>query len=222
MLVGWLWFPVSHAVELDDQTLRYSVSYITQDAGELEIIISREGNQFKTTAISHLSPLAMMFLNGLTAETWFTIDGDLLRLERGHLLAHESTEVATSFEIDRDSGSVKFVPEKDADPVKESDVFESTTFPLVLVTSDIQAIEGQHIREISPKRVRTYVYLAPEQETLEMDGVNYDTWKVTRHKLGDPTRTVTIWLDRNTQQIPVRIITTKDKKDTEIKLISRS
>lgn len=212
----------SHAVELDDQILRYSVTYLTQDAGELEIIINREGNQFKTTAISHLSPLAMMFLNGLTAETWFTIDGNMLLLEKGYLLAHESNEVATSFEIDRAGGHLKFDPEREADPVKANDLFESTNFPLVLVTSDISGIEGQRIRAISTKRVSSYVYLAPEKEALELDGVTYDTWKVTRHKLGDPNRTVTIWLDRNAQQIPVRILTVKDKKATDIRLLSRS
>jgi hypothetical protein len=212
----------ANAVELDEQTLRYNVTYITHDAGELEIVISRENNQIKTKAISHLSTLARMFLSGLTAETWFSIEGEKLQLERGHLLSHDNATIMTSFEIDRNRGNLKFVPEKDADAVKPTDIFESTSFPLVLVSSDISSIAGQQIREISPKRVRTYVYLAPEVETLELNGNTYDTWKVIRHKLGDPTRTVTIWLDRNAQQIPVRIVTVKDKKTTEITLISRS
>ena len=138
------------AVELEDQTLMYEVTYITQHAGELEIQIRRENNQVKTTAISHLSDLAKMFLSGLTAETWFSIEGDSLRLERGHILSHDHSSVKSSFEIDRGQASLVFVPSKPAEVVKSTDVFESTSFPLVLVSSDIPGIAGQQIREITP------------------------------------------------------------------------
>ena len=121
-----------------------------------------------------------------------------------------------------DKGLLIFVPEKDAGKVSPDDEFDSTTFPLVLVSSDIESIEGREIREISTKRVSTYVYKAPVQEKLEMGGTTYETWKVTRHKVGDPDRHVTIWLDRNDQQVPLRIVSVKNRKATEFILLSRS
>ena len=210
--------PLAQAINLENHTLRYSVEYGSQHAGELEIITERDHNSLKTTVISHLSTMAKMFLNGLTTETWFYIDGQQLRVEKGHNLAHDSASVKKSFLIDRQNNVVKY-HDGELIALQPEDEFEATTFPMVLVNSEIPDIAGKIIREISPKRDRWYVYLAPEQQSLDLDGKIYDTWKVTRHQQNDPSRTVTFWLDRNNQLIPLKIVTTRKGKDTTMKLI---
>ena len=211
---------MSQAVALKSQTLRYSIKYGKHNAGELEIVIERSQQQIKTTAISHLNILARMFITGLTVENWFDIEREKVHLKSGHTLSHGSKTVERSFVIDRKQGLIKLQPGEQVIPINIDEIFESPSFPITLITSDIESIQGQTVREISPKRIREYVYLAPEQHTLTLNGRRFETWKVTRQKLGEATRTVTLWLDKHNQQIPVKIITTKKNNDTVITLLS--
>ncbi len=215
LLLGWL---PAQAANLENQTLRYSVQYRTQNAGELEIIISGEGDRIKTTVTSHLSAIAKIFIDDLTEETWFSIHGDGVRVERGHTLSHDMQTVKRGYFIDRQNNRIQY-DDGESVAVESIAIFESAAFPLVLINSDIGAIEGQIIREISPKRVQRYIYLAPEQQTLPLHGKNHHTWKVTRHKSGDPSRTVTVWLDRKNRNTPLQIISTRKGKDTVMRLI---
>ncbi len=210
---------ISRAVDIKSQTLRYSIKYGKYNAGELEIVIERSQQQIKTTAISHLSIPARMFIADLTAENWFDIEREKAYLVSGHTLSRDRKTVERSFAIDRKQGLIKLQPGEQVIPINIKKIFESTAFPITLITSDIESIQGQTVLEISPKRIREYVYLAPEQQTLTLNGRRFETWKVTRQKLGDATRTVTLWLDKNNQQIPVKIITTKKNKDTVMTLL---
>ena len=78
MIFTALFAPVVSSYEIPDQTLVYEVTYTKHDAGDLEIRILREGDTVKTTAISHLSSTAKMFLSGLTVETLFRIQDNTL------------------------------------------------------------------------------------------------------------------------------------------------
>ncbi len=215
LLLTW---SISHGLELDSQTLRYSVKYANHNAGEIEIIIDRQDNQIKTTAISHLSALASMFLSGLTSETWFNVDGKNVRVVRGHDLDHKSGKIKRSFIIDQSQNQLLFDP-GESKIIDSSEVFEAASFPVILMGSKIRSLEGKIIREVSAKRDRPYVYLAPEKENLEMHGKTYDTWKVTRHQVGDTSRQVTLWLDRDNQNVPIKIVTTRKEKDTVMTLL---
>ncbi len=211
----------SHAVDLESRTLRYSVFYGSRDAGELEIIIERTDDTIKTTAISHLSDLARMFLPGQTIETWFRIEGEKVLLDRGHILDHKDETVSSEFTIDRDNGVIDYQPRDDV-PIEDGDHFESTSFPIVLMTSVVESIAGQTIRDTNPKKSRYYVYQPPAKEKLELNGKMYKTWKVTRNKRGDADRTVTFWLDRKDQKVPLKIISTKKGKSTVMTLLNPS
>lgn len=208
----------AYPLELYNKTLRYSVYYTTHNAGELEISVERDGDVVKSKAVSHLSTIAQMFLSGQTVETWFELDRERARVLRGQLLDHEEKEVTASFDINRKAGFVEFKDE-DAVPIEDGDVFESTSFPMVLITSDLSKISGTSVREVNPKRIRYYVYQDPVEETLELDGKNYDTWRVTRNKRGEEDRTVTFWLEKESQ-VPLKIISSKSGKDTVMTLIS--
>ncbi len=198
------------AFEIPDQSLVYEFTYNKHTLGQLEVLIERDDDSIRTTATSHLSPIAKLFQPELAEETLFSIDGDTIRVENGAILSPDSKTVSRRYVIDRDAGVIQFSSGEDL-PVEPGDRFESTSFPLVLLASDITALGGEHIREINAKRVRDYVYLPPERETIHVGGVEYNTWKVTRHRRGDARRTVTAWLDRDNHNIPVRITSRKRK-----------
>lgn len=213
---------VIQAVTLKSQTLRYSLKYGRYTAGELEIVIERGQQQIKTTAISHLSPIARMFIPDLTVENWFDIEAEKIYLQSGHILTRDNKTVKRSFVIDREQGLVKLQPSERIIAINVEQTFDSPAFPITLITSDIETIQGQTVWEISTKRIREYVYLAPEQQTLVLNGRRFETWKVTRQKLDDAKRTVTLWLDKNNQQIPVKIIATRKNKDAVMTLLPKA
>jgi hypothetical protein len=209
---------ISAATEIAERNLRYSVIYGKHDAGELEIVLEHDGDLIKTSAISHLSAIAKMFLSGQTVETWFKITDGTAQVEKGHILNHKDDDITSSFEIDRSAGQVRFKT-KDTIAIEKNDVFESTSFPVVLMASDIESIGGTTVREINPKKVRYYTYHDAVEESLELQGKSYDTWKITRFKQGHPDRTVTFWLDKSSKS-PLQIISSKKGKDTVMTLLN--
>ncbi len=210
----------SYAAEISSQTLRYSVKYTKHDAGELEVIIDKQGDVIKTSAISHLSTIAKMFLSGQTIETWFLLNGKSAEVTKGNILGHKSDTITSSFQIDKETGVIRY-KNRDDEPIVGGDYFESTSFPIVLMASDINTIEGTTIREVNPRKSRYYVYQKPVSDNVELKGKNYDTWKVVRNKRGDPNRTVTFWLDK-TSHVPLKIISSKKSKDTVMTLLNPS
>ena len=210
--------PISIAAEIADRNLRYSVMYGSHNAGELEIVLERNGDLIKTSAISHLSAIAKMFLSGQTIETWFKVADGVTKVQKGHILSHKDDGITNSFDIDRSTGQIRFKT-KDSIAIENNDVFESTSFPLVLMASNIGAISGTTVREINPKRIRYYTYREPVEEALELQGKSYDTWKITRFKRGHPDRTVTFWLDKK-NRFPLQIISSKKGTDTVMTLLN--
>ena len=214
-------YATDKVADLRSQTLFYAVTYQKLNAGRLEVVIQRDETQIKITAISHLSALARLFLTDLTTETWLNVESQKISLHRGRVLASDNKTVERSFVIEQERGSIKFEPQGKHVPINPADIFEPVSFPIILITSDIQTIAGQTVQESSPEGIREYIYLTPQQQTLELNGRKFDTWKVTRQKPNDPTRTVTIWLDKNNQQIPVKIISSRKGQDTVMTLLPK-
>ena len=222
VITGTLFAQLSEAYDfaLQSQTVRYAVDVAGHNAGELEVVIERDGNNIKTTSISHLSNFAKMFTSGQTVETWFTVDGEAVLVEKGQIVSHRSNKVINSFVIDRQAGKIQFTP-GEHQPASDTELFESTGFPIVLMsTPKMKHLHRVPIREINPKKVRWYEYHRVESEMLELDGRTYKTWKVTRNKRGEAGRTQTFWLDRNNYRVPVKIISVKKNKKTVMTLVS--
>jgi len=218
LLIGILVFIPAHAVQLPNQTLRYSVSYGNVNAGEFEVIIESENGQIKSTVISHLSNLAKLFLSGLTAVSWYDISDEQAILTNGQAIDHDSGEIIAEFHADYENKKLTY-NNGESTEIFANEVLDSTTFPLWLIFSDVSSIKDQLVREVNSRKVRRYQYLQPEEEILEYQGQKYHTWKVTRRKLDDTNRLVIVWLDKNNHNLPIKIISRKKDKDTTMLLI---
>ena len=221
-MAGAMYAQLSQAYDfaLQSQTVRYAVDVAGHDAGELEVVIERDGNSIKTTSISHLSTIAKMFVSGQTVETWFTINGETVQVEKGQIVSHRNNEVTHAFVIDRQAGEIQFTP-GESQPASDTELFESPSFPIVLMsTPKMKYVHRVPVREINPKKVRWYEYHRVESEMLELNGKTYKTWKITRNKRGEADRTQTFWLDRNNYRVPVKIVSVKNKKKTVMTLVS--
>ena len=206
------------SVEVPEATLRYLVEYTGKKAGEIEIAIERDGEGAKTTVVSHPTGIAAVLTSSETAETWFAVDDDDLVVVRGQRLNTKNRKLKGAFEIDYQAGVVT-LEDGETLAVKQGDLFESVSFPLILVTTRMHKVAGSSIREISTGRVRDYVYQPLEEIDLELGGKTYHTWKVTRARQDDPTRTATFWLDRDNHRLPVLIETVRKGNVTRMTLL---
>ncbi len=108
------------AVEINNQTLRYAVDYRGTDAGELEIQISRDGDQYAIKTVSHLSMVAQLFLQSYTIETTFSVENGVPTLVSGKEELNQSGDTVREFTVNQKAREVEY---KGADNVP----FDDTT-----------------------------------------------------------------------------------------------
>lgn len=201
-----------------EQTRFYAVEYEGNDAGELEVIIKRDGEGYLIRSISHLSVLAQLFLESHTVESRFEIINDGVRLVSGREVLTESGQVKREFNIDYDSNIVTFSA---GEPLKFSNGarIEADSFPLTLMTSNTATLAGETYLAVSPKRARQYIYQPPVEETVSVPAGEFVTTRIVGIRNDDPNRSVSFWLDNDNQKLPVKIINSKNGKETVITLI---
>ena len=219
-LVGMLllyWTTLSFAGIPGVQILRYSVTVGNTSVGELEVVIEHDDGQIKATVITHLEGLAKILLGEFTAEAWFHLDDGHAILDRG-LLRTGRGGTGSGFMVDYGNKTLK-LDSGNSYPIILGEMLDSTEFPVALITADIASVAGKIVWEVNARKARRYLYHAPKPEMLELNGRLYNTWKVTRNKLGDIHRTVTFWLDPGRQNIPLKIITIRKARETVLTLL---
>ena len=209
---------ITYSEAIKDQTHRYDVQYEGKDAGELEIIIKRDGGEYIVKSISHLSVLAQLFLKSYTIESRFEFNDKDLRLISGREILNESGKVNREFNIDYENNTVLF---SKGEPLvfPEKIRIDADSFPLALMVSDLNSLSNKSYLSISPKRARQYVYQPPSLETVSVPAGEFSTTKIVGVRVGDPNRTISIWLDQNNQQLPVKIVNSKGGRETILTLI---
>ncbi len=184
--------------------------------GELEVILERGNGQIKATVTTHLDGLAKLLLGEFTAETWFHLDGGHAILERG-LRRRGKGDTGSGFTVDYDNKTLK-LDSGERYPIAPGEILDSTEFPVALITADPAAVAGKIMWEVNARKARRYRYHTPKPEMLKLNDKVYNTWKVTRNKLGDTHRTVTFWLDADRQNIPLKIVTVRKDRKTILSL----
>lgn len=207
-----------HAASPAEQTLRYAVDFMGQPAGEIEVVIKREGDEYLVTSISHPSLLAQMFLESYTLESRFSFDGEQLQLKSGKEILSETGEVQREFNVNHDNKVLSFSAGEPLN-LPEGIRIEADSFPLLLMSSDLNTLAGQTYLSVSPKRARQYVYQEPEQESLSVPAGEFSTIKIVGVRSDSPDRKVNVWLNTGDDQIPVKITTSKDGRETTMTLM---
>ena len=209
---------IAHSEASMDQTHVYDVEYEGKDAGKLEVRIKRDGSEYIVRSISHLSVLAQLVLKSYTIESRFAIQKDGLRLISGREILNESGEVNREFSVNYDKNTIFF---SKGEPLvfPENIRIDADSFPLALMTSDLNSLVGESYLSISPKRARQYVYQPPTKETVSVPAGEFSTTKIVGAREDDPNRTISIWLDQNRQQLPVKIVNSKGGRETVLVLV---
>lgn len=217
ILLGLGTLNVSAAVSLEPQTLRYSVTYNNQNAGELEVIISRDHSGYQITAISHLSMLAKMFLESTTVTSRFEAFNDTFRLVSGKEIADDTNEVRRGFTVDHTSSKINFTK---SDPLSFDPAvrMDADAFPLLLVLENGQVDTGNQLLSVSPKRGRLYEYNNGVEESVSVPAGDFQTSLIIASRKDDSGKSIRYWLRRN-DRIPVKITTGKPGNETTLELL---
>jgi len=198
-------------VSIADQDLIYNVSYANKNVGKLEISIRNENNGYRLTSITKPTKLAGLVLKEHTSETIFVWRDNELALQSAVEKLEGKKSYDRGFTFDFENNVIQLNEGKTSE-FKEGDQFESVTFPLLLMHRDVNSVEDMSVSEVSPKRLRSYTYDKPIQETIEVPAGEFESMKITRFRSDRPEDTVIVWLNQSDNPIPLKIAISKGGK----------
>lgn len=205
--------------QIATQRLVYNVDYAGQNAGDLEIRINKNNNILEIDSISHLSSLARLFLDSYTVKTRFEINANEIFLLSGETRHETDNEIQHGFTIHHQAKTVDFYS-GDKIQFTHQDEFEADSFPLKLITSDLNSLQEKTVLAISGKRITPYTYTDIKTEEITINGKPFNTIRVTRTKVNDLERTVTFWLNLQNSNLPVKIESQNDGVKTVLTIKS--
>lgn len=209
-----LWLtPAVHGapVVIEDQTLSYAVSYGTIDAGEIEIIIRNEQDGYAVTSTGKPNALASLFVKTYVSDTLFVRRRGVIALDSGTERLVRTDRHRRSFYFDRARNRIEFSDGKFY-AFQPGDEFEAAAFPLLLMLRPVASIADTRVREVSAKHARDYTYEEPVAEAVTVPSGEFSSWKITRHRTDQPADTVTVWLNKADNPVPLKIAIRKKGK----------
>ncbi|MBX2869360.1 MAG: DUF3108 domain-containing protein [Acidiferrobacterales bacterium] len=206
------------AVEIGNQTLRYAVDYRGTDAGELEIQVSREGDQYSIKTVSHLSLVAQLFLQSYTIETAFSVENGVPALLSGKEELNQSGETVREFSVNLKTREVEYQG-ADNVPFDASTRVDADAFPLGMMLSDANSLIGKPYLSVSPKRARLFVVQEAVEAEVTVPAGTFKARLIKSARPDDQNRFVNIWLKPGDNPIPVKIESGKPGKVTTMTLL---
>jgi len=205
------------AIELENQTLRYSVDYRGTNAGALAIEISRSGDNYTIKTVSDLSLVAQLFLKSYTIETQFALVDGNTNLLSGKESLNQSGDTVREFMINHKTREVEY---KGADNVKfdAATRVDADAFPLGMILSKTSDLIGKPYLSVSPKRARLFVVQETAQEEVTVPAGTFNTTLIKSVRPDDKDRFVQIWLQTGDNPVPVKIVSGKPGKVTTLTL----
>ncbi len=208
---GTLIADITPDMPMGDQELVYAVSYGNRNVGNIEISIQSEKGGYQLGSITKPTRIAGLLLKEHTSDTRFIWRNEALVLHSAVEKLEGKKSYDRGFTFDFDTYTIELAEGKTS-TFKEGDQFESVTFPLLLMHRDVNSIGGLEVREVSPKRLRSYTYEAAEEETVNVPAGEFTSWKITRFRSDRPEDTVTVWLNQADNPIPLKIEVSKGGK----------
>ncbi len=212
---------------IEDQTLRYAVSYGTKNinVGVIHIVIANEGDRYVITGVTKPNRLAALFVKAQINDTRFVRRAGNVVLESGVETRIESDGAAEggqrSFSFDYAGNQIKF-SDGSAYLIQPGDQFEAAAFPLLLMLRPLNDIDGMRVREVSTKRAREYEYEKPLEEMVTIPAGTFSSWKINRRRPDKPMDNVTVWLHKAENPLPLKIMIRKRGKTSTLILSSAS
>lgn len=200
---------------LEREVFTYTVTYGNNTPiGELEVNVSSQGNAVLVISSLKISnALARLFLDEYIIRNRFHMDHGQLVLVSGEASNLGSSEIVSSYVIDREKGVIQY-PGQESITIPADVKFDTLDFPIVMSTADPESLAGTSVLIVGHTKASLYHYEAPQEETITLQGKQYDALKVTRNKSGESGRQVSVWLTNDAKRIPLRIVSSKRGMDS--------
>lgn len=210
------------AAKIADQTLIYKIEFQGKHVGELEVVINSTDRGYQVRSISRFRSLAAVLLKNTTIESSYALSQEQLRrqlkLTGGKEILNHSGEVKRSFTIDYAAREIAF-SDGQLFAFSKATPIDADAFPLRLMWSGVAPIAGKKILAVSPKRAREYQYQPPKMATVTVAAGKFDSVKLRRIRLDNPAKSVTIWLTKQDNPMPLKIVTGEADKQTTLTLL---
>ena len=208
------------SAEIKDQTLRYAALYGSRNAGEIKIDIRSENDGYTVTSTTKPSRLAAMFIKSQISHTRFIRQQGELALDSGAERLAGDQATGRSFRVNYARGQVEFSNGKHG-TIQPGDQLEAAAFPLLLMLRPVETIAATRVWEVSPRRMRDYLYEKPVEETVTVPAGEFTGWKITRRRTNRPDDSVSVWLNQAGNPVPVKIVIIKRGKTSTLQLLGQ-
>lgn len=210
--------PATWAATVEDQTLNYAAFYGSSKVGDIKIDIKNENGGFVVTSDSKPGMLARMFMKAHFSDTRFIQQQGKVVLDSGTEQLEGGKGYNRSFQFNRELDRIEFSDGKTA-AIQPGNKFGAIAFPLLLMLRPVESIQqGDQVQLVSAKRIRSYTYEEPIEETVNVPAGEYSSWKITRYRTDRPDNNVTVWLNASNDHVPVQIRINKKGGTSTLKL----
>ena len=205
---------------LERQYFNYKASYGSNNQiGELIVSVAHQDSEILVTAEFKISnALAKLFLDPYIIQNRFVATPEKLLLLNGQTRKPNSSEIISSYAIDRERGTIQYSKQKSISLPADVKI-DTSDFPIVMAISDLESLAGSDVLIVSDKKISLYHYQKPVREDVVIKGQKYRTWKITRNKLNEEGRQVIVWLTDDYRRIPIKVVSTKRGADTVFELM---
>ncbi len=222
-------------IVIDEQKLRYAVTYGGHRIGELEADIRKQDHGYVVTCTGKLNRLIKLLLkkSAVRSVTRFVRRRNAIVLDGGSeqvIGKHdEAPDSRRSFYVNHAHNRIELSNGKHI-ALHPGEQLDAAAFPLLLMLrppAELAATQAQtqvqaRVREVSAKRVRDYRYENPVAETVRVPAGEFPAWKISRHRIDRPEERVSVWLHRASNPIPLKIVLTKKGNVRTLQLLEQS
>lgn len=207
------------APNIGEQTLRYAASYKNLRAGEIEIRIRHADDGYAVASTAKPSKLASLFLQSHHSDTRFIRRHGRVALQNGREILLGDNGYRRDFQIDYARGRIAFGDGRYADMEADAEL-EAAAFPLLLMLRPLDAVGGARVLEVSGKRARAYRYETPTPTRVKVPAGEFASWKIVRRRVDRPRDSVTVWLQKTANPIPLKIMAVKKNRVSVLALLA--
>ncbi len=212
--------PINTQAEIFQGRLLYTIEYENKDAGKIEYNIMRSGNSMIIESESHPSFLAKLFIETFSTQIVFFWDEGRWRLKYGFERLDKSGAEQRSFLVQYDKSKIAF-SNQNATDLSPQEHLEASTFPFLLMQSNLDQLGGTQVREVNAKRTALYTYEAPARQVITLPSGDYKTYAITRRSIHDPSRVIRVWLSQDSFKLPLKVESVKKGRSTTMILIDK-
>lgn len=189
--------------------LTYDVSLYNTELGFLITTIDRRGNMYHVRSDTRAEGLAAILLGGsLHEECDFSVSGSLevkpqrytIEKDGRDSYTHSAHFLWAKMKVRYQDGNVLDIPQAGY-------VIDNCTVPFAFAAANSMSLKGyRYIHILGGETMRHFEEIRISRETIRVPAGKFDTVRIDQQRVGEPDKTLSIWVAPDKQNIAVKIV----------------